>query len=316
MVISRQVGLGSRSVALLSEPMDRQDSDLVPPKEIGWRPQGRHLNLPVEVLERSDVLGRIEAREISSRERVQFHQLLICTGGDGTHIVDFEPMPLVRGTIQRIYPGQVQQYVTEGPVDVIMVIWPSDSDRADPELPPWYPGSGAATHWAVDDVTLAKVIEWGAVLRVEQAAFDGSARRVALMRSLLRTFLLRLALELPAGASSGEPPPQAYIDFRVAMERQLHERPTVTSLALALGYSTRTLDRACVEASGHTAKYLLDERVALEVRRLLTYSNRSVAQIATSLGFADASNFSKFVKRQLGEGPLEIRAAGTAAENS
>ena len=104
--------------------------------------------------------------------------------------------------------------------------------------------------------------------------------------------------------------------FRVAMERQLHERPTVTSLARALGYSTRTLDRACVEASGHTAKYLLDERVALEVRRLLTYSNRSVAQIATSLGFADASNFSKFVKRQLGEGPLEIRAAGTAAENS
>ena len=78
-------------------------------------------------------------------------------------------------------------------------------------------------------------------------------------------------------------------------------------MAEDLGYSTRTLDRACQRATGRTAKQVVDERISLEVRRLLTHTDLPVARIATDLGFDDASNFTKFVKRQLGLPPSEVR---------
>lgn len=86
--------------------------------------------------------------------------------------------------------------------------------------------------------------------------------------------------------------------------------PSVTELAHDLGYSTRTLDRACRQATGRTARQVLDERVGLEIRRLLTHTDRPVSQIAGDLGFDDSSNFSKFVRRQLGALPTQVRDRG------
>lgn len=123
----------------------------------------------------------------------------------------------------------------------------------------------------------------------------------------MHAFLLRLNAALPATDGGSSQLPQPYIDLRMAIEAELFDRPTVSQLASRIGYSTRTLDRACDFAVGKTAKQVLDERIALEVRRLLIHTERSVASVGTDFGFTDASNFSKFVRRQLGKLPSEVR---------
>ena len=82
--------------------------------------------------------------------------------------------------------------------------------------------------------------------------------------------------------------------------------------AKEIGYSTRTLDRACQQAVGHTAKEVLNRRVALEIRRLLSGTDISVAQAGSALGFTEASSFAKFVRRHLGASPTELREQATA----
>lgn len=143
--------------------------------------------------------------------------------------------------------------------------------------------------------------------RYEQDRFDGSPRRVALLQALLSTLLLRIATEIPESTPDAGRLPQPYLDFRTFIERRLHERPAVVDIARELGYSSRTLDRACQQVTGKTAKQVADERVALEIRRLLTHTHESISRIGADFGFFDPSNFSKFVRRHLGGLPGEIR---------
>ena len=278
------------------------------PIDIGYEPQRRHRALPVEVVDRSSILARLSGVELARRrERVGFHLLIVCTAGHGSHIVDFEPFELSPGTWLRVYPGQVQQLVPEPVFDAHMVVWPIAGHPADPEAPAWFPGCGAATCWRPDDEVLGTLLGSVKELRYEQERFDGSTRKRELLRALLSTLLLRVAIEIPESVPDAGRLPQPYLDFRAHIEGRLYERPAVVDLARDLGYSSRTLDRACQQVSGQTAKQVLDQRVALELRRLLTHTDWSVARIGAVFGFFDPSNFSKFVKRHLGGLPGDIR---------
>ena len=52
-----------------------------------------------------------------------------------------------------------------------------------------------------------------------------------------------------------------------------------------------------------------DRRIILEAKRLLAHSNRTAAQIATQLGFTDATNFSKYFQQRAGLSPIAFRTA-------
>ena len=278
---------------------------------VGFKPNAPHTDVPFEVLDRSSVLAKKSASDYHLRQRPDFHQLLVCTDGEGTHIVDFEPVNLRRGTLLRIHPEQVQSFIPDQSFDATMLIWPAGTQSDVLDATPWYPGCSAPTTWDLDDELLTRAILWLEELREEQARFDGSTASKELLRTLMRSFLLRLATEVPSSDPSPSQLPRPYIDLRIAIENDLYNRPTVSRLAAQIGYSTRTLDRACDFAIGKTAKQVLDERIALEIRRLLMYSDQSVAAIGLEFGFADASNFSKFVKRHLGLLPTSLRAAST-----
>jgi len=57
--------------------------------------------------------------------------------------------------------------------------------------------------------------------------------------------------------------------------------------------AARTLNRACIDESGHTAKELIDTRITLEAKRLLTCTHLPIATIARNLGFSEPTNFGK-----------------------
>ena len=256
-------------------------------------------------MSRSELLSRTTGE--AHRQRVGFHQLIVCTKGAGTHWVDFEPHPVAAGTVLRTHPGQVQRFVTEAPFEADMVIWPFESHPATPGGSLWYPGGTIPTRWHLDGDTLTKVLGWIEELRLEQDRFDGSAFKTRLMTVLLHALLIRMAIEIPDSEPDVSHLPRPYLAFRELVEQRLHDRPSVVSLAHELGYSTRTLDRACDAVAGRTAKQLLDERVALEIRRLLTHTTRPITRIGFEFSFRDPSNFSKFVKTHLGAPPGEVR---------
>jgi AraC-like DNA-binding protein len=114
------------------------------------------------------------------------------------------------------------------------------------------------------------------------------------------------------GASPGDPAPQAtqtFVRFRDAVETRFASTRRLEDYARTLGYSTRTLSRASMDAAGVGAKEYIDRRVLLEAKRLLAHGDQPAAKIAARLGFSSATNFSKFFHRRTGTSPLTFRQA-------
>jgi len=84
-------------------------------------------------------------------------------------------------------------------------------------------------------------------------------------------------------------------------------RHTVAAYARSLGYSPRTLERACLSATRRTAKEHISARVVLEAKRLLAYTDLSAASIGRRLGFTEPTNFVKFFRRETGVTPGAFR---------
>jgi len=63
---------------------------------------------------------------------------------------------------------------------------------------------------------------------------------------------------------------------------------------------------------------VVDDRVALEARRLLACTPLSVAEVGRRLGFPEPTNFGRFFHREVGQSPGGFRAAltGTAPDGA
>jgi hypothetical protein len=71
----------------------------------------------------------------------------------------------------------------------------------------------------------------------------------------------------------------------------------------------RTLTRASLGRHRPHRQALVDDRVALEAKRLLAESDLPVAEVGARLGFTEATNFGRFFARTVGSSPGAFRAA-------
>jgi len=88
--------------------------------------------------------------------------------------------------------------------------------------------------------------------------------------------------------------------------RELHE---VGDYAALLHLSAGHLSEVVKAQSGRPAIKHLHERLVLEARRLLLYTDHSLKEIAFDLGFSDASYFNRFFKRETNVTPAEYRVS-------
>lgn len=88
--------------------------------------------------------------------------------------------------------------------------------------------------------------------------------------------------------------------------RKTHE---VNSYADLLNVSAGHLSELVKEQSGKSAIVHIHERIALEAKRLLFFTDYSVKEIAFDLGFEDASYFNRFFKRAMSQTPLQYRSS-------
>ena len=122
--------------------------------------------------------------------------------------------------------------------------------------------------------------------------------RLGMMTALLTEVLVWLA----RAALASTPVPSHRQHQRLARYRRLidtHYRDwkPVGFYAERLGISPAQLNNTCRRETGHSAKALIHERLLLEARRLLAYTDLDITTIALTLGFDDPAYFSRFFTR-------------------
>ncbi|OGX87313.1 AraC family transcriptional regulator [Hymenobacter coccineus] len=124
--------------------------------------------------------------------------------------------------------------------------------------------------------------------------------------AVLLTYLSRLYMEQLPGpdASADQRVLQAY---RAQVEEGFRDAHAVGTYAARLQLPAKYLSEVVKAQSGKPALKHLHERLVLEARRLLFYTDQSLKEIAFELGFSEASYFSRFFKRETGLTPAEYR---------
>lgn len=96
-------------------------------------------------------------------------------------------------------------------------------------------------------------------------------------------------------------------DFSVLVEQNYKKLHTVTDYANRLGLSPKSLTKHFNKIGNQTPSDFIKNRILLEAKRQLIYTNESVKQIAYDLGFNDAAYFTRFFKKAVLKSPLQFK---------
>ena len=126
---------------------------------------------------------------------------------------------------------------------------------------------------------------------------------------LIATWFLRHAVATPPGEARRALRDTLVQRYRALLELHWRRHQPLGFYADALKVTPDHLSRACRAVAGQSALDLLHERVLLEARRLLAYTDAAVGEVAGELGFDDGAYFSRFFARRAGLSPLAYRSA-------
>jgi len=108
--------------------------------------------------------------------------------------------------------------------------------------------------------------------------------------------------------SINNPHHRIYIRFRQLLESNYRNIHTVSEYAHLLNLSTKTLTNYTKSISFQTPLEIINERLTLEAKRLLSHSDLNINEIGFKLGFEDPSYFVKFFKRHTKMSPGDFRS--------
>jgi AraC family transcriptional activator of pobA len=96
--------------------------------------------------------------------------------------------------------------------------------------------------------------------------------------------------------------------FRELIETQYRAGLSMEGYAQRLGVTVARLRAACLKVAAATPLRLVRDRIMLEAKRALLYSNMTVAEVGYHLGFDDPAYFSRFFAKAGGVSPRRYRA--------
>ncbi|RBP28497.1 AraC family transcriptional regulator [Oceanihabitans sediminis] len=96
-------------------------------------------------------------------------------------------------------------------------------------------------------------------------------------------------------------------EYNYLVEQHFKTKHTVKEYAQLLFKSPKTLSNLFKKYGDTTPQQFIQNRIMLEAKRLLTYTDKTISEIGFELGFSDVQAFSRFFSKQEGVSPQKFR---------
>ncbi|UOQ73055.1 helix-turn-helix domain-containing protein [Hymenobacter cellulosilyticus] len=245
--------------------------------------------------------------------RKDYYHLVFVQRGGSRHWVDMTPYVLKENTFYFSGPGQLQVKEKLAPLWGVSLAFTREflalqQNAALAQLPLLQnPRNGHELLLTPADVAFVE----DTLARLEAEYHRPGQWQQPMLTAYLTVLLTYLSRLYTEQFPSTEPSADQLLvqKFRARIEEGFRERHEVGAYAALLHISAGHLSELVKAQSGKPAIAHIQERLVLEARRLLFHSEQSVKEIAFDLGFADASYFSRFFKRETGLTPAEYRSS-------
>jgi len=236
-----------------------------------------------------------------------FYQIIWFMSGEGKHSVDFNEYQVITNTIFFISKGQVHHF-DNSKYDGYIIHF-NESFIADNEnyinIYLKYNIFDAFEKEPLFRIKEADSLELKNI--AEQMQYEiqkpNEFAQKEYLKLLLHLFLIiiqRFGVRKDCdGLSMNNPVHILFVKFRHLLEKHYYKIHTVSEYARLLNVSNKTLTNCTNGISHQTPLEIITERILLEARRLLAYSDKNINEIGFELGFEDPSYFVKFFKRNM-----------------
>jgi len=246
-----------------------------------------------------------------------FYEIIWFQEAGGQHTVDFHTYNVKANSMFFLSPGQVHHFdgITRHKGIALKFCTDFLKDENDDEdifiKYNVFNAFDSSPYCIINDATvideLKELIE---KMKREQQRED-SFGHLDIMRSMVKIFLIYVHRH---GKKQGtvpldtvKPSHRLFVLFRKMLEQEYVRLHLVKDYANKLNVSTKTLSNSVIECSKKAPLTFINDRVLLEAKRMLRFTDLMVKEIAYRLGYDDPSYFVKFFKRQTGVLPSEFR---------
>lgn len=243
--------------------------------------------------------------------RHDFYLIMLFTKGSGAHTIDFNSYKIAPGKVFFMSPGEMHAWKLSDDADGFVLMFNDAFFKMNPQTRfvnefPFF------TH--------QNKIQCGQLNQKQTKYFanffdefckEGSGktkRQSKIIRSYLDILLLKFADIFDA--KSGQKINSAALLIGKAetlIETNYKNHFPVSTYAEELNISAVQLNTLVRTYLNKTIGDLCHERLILEAKRLLIYTDLTVSEICHELNFKDTSYFNKFFKKQVGKTPEQFR---------
>ena len=263
--------------------------------------------LGVEIVDLSKIMTLKE--KALKAHRLNFYQILIITKGRGIHEVDFQQIAYSENTVIPVAMGQVQRFSLNPNLAGYAILFTPDfliKENLDYSylfdftiflhtINPISSIANQAVYTLIDEM----ISEQQKKLEFNTTEYQ---------RNLLKNFLIQIErnkrqrTDIVCNDSL-----ELFLKFRKLLEENVNYKIRVVDLCEQLNISEKQLNGSIKLYQHTTAKRYIDDRILLEIKRLLVYSTLSIKEIAYEIGFEDPTNFTKYFKTRMKMLPTEYR---------
>lgn len=239
---------------------------------------------------------------LNTPHRIKFYGILIFTGGEGNHFVDFRTFPVEKNTCVIINQNQVHAFDTENRPSAQFILFTKhflklitkviDNRVIAPTqflslYQPSFKLTVSQTHRLLNLIDLIK------------AEYVSPDLNMPCLQLLFSALLTRICEERPDTYLTDLNTNQVacFERFIYCLETNIAFSHDANAYANRVGTSYKTLNKICKLATQQTAKQLIDAYIILNAKRALSIDKLQVKQVSDILGFDEATNFVKFFKK-------------------
>ncbi len=95
--------------------------------------------------------------------------------------------------------------------------------------------------------------------------------------------------------------------YNILVEKHFREKHQVLEYAEMLCKTPKTLSVLFKKIGDELPLAIINNRIILEAKRLLLYSNKTAKEIAYELGYNESGHFSRFFKKEVGLSPINFK---------
>ncbi len=249
--------------------------------------------------------------------RHNYYEIFIFYKGGGTHEIDFEEIEVKTGSVHFVSPGQVHVLLRAPGSYGYVVLFSRDffslplQDKDFLFELPFLNNNTAHPfiNFHGSEFSEIKVLAEN-ILKENNLHFPDS-------HHIIRAYLNILLLKCKAGynhINKKEIIPEnlnlhndVIQKFRIMVEKNFRKYHLVKEYASMIAITPENLNEISKRQTGKTASEFISDRLLLEAKRLLLYSDFKAKEIAYFLNFQDPSNFNKFFKNNTGYTPAGFR---------